>query len=143
MLSKQLKMGSINKNIDKTSGFKLPENYFEDFRKQLRIDIEKDTPKKKTFHLSPIHYTIAASILLVIVSTFTFLPFNQNQNSLESSDVLLSDIEYYDIDMNDIYYAYNDELILENETETEINEDVLIEYLTEEIDINDMILYEE
>jgi hypothetical protein len=125
------------------SGFKVPENYFEEFRASLKLEADQQTSKKK-FKLRPMHYSIAASVVLVIVSVFTFMPPKQSTNTnIEHGDILLSDLEYYDIDMHDLYYAYNDELIESSSQEPEISDDVLIDYIADEIEIEDMILYEE
>ena len=87
------------KNIE--SGFKIPEHYFEDFRSNIPNLIKENKSVGKTNHRTLV-YAIAASIVLLMVSAITFLPELNKENN-KSSNYQLSDAEYYDINMDDLY----------------------------------------
>ena len=129
----------LEKQKNTKSGFKIPENYFEDFRSNISDLIIENKSERKTNHRTLI-YAIAASIVLLMVSAITFLPeFNKGNNN--SSNYQLSDTEYYDINMDDLYYAYNDDKqIVSSNTEVD-NETV--DYLTEEMDLDEIIVLSE
>ena len=83
----------------KKDGFKIPDIYFEEFPETIMSKIRAEKKKKKTFQLSIIS-SIAASILIVLLSVYTM--YNQ-KSSKPIDDCQLSEIEYFGIEMNDIY----------------------------------------
>ena len=120
------------------NAFKIPENYFEDFKQRIPeiINENKKEIKPRSNRLS-IYYAVAASIILLIVSAITFLPIlNEQKNS--SIQYELSDAEYYDIEMDDLYFAYNDEIVPEENSEAE-DED-MINYLADDMDLDEILL---
>jgi len=132
------------KNNKNKGGFKVPEGYFEQFENKIPELIKeqsKNNPKKtKTIAY---FYIAAASISLLILSTFVFLPTEQSNTNKGSINIELSDIDYYDINMDDIYYAYNDENI-EFETEELNSEDYeTINYIADELSFEDLVLLSE
>jgi len=122
------------------SGFKIPDNYFDDFRKNIPSIIEQReaVPKrnKKLFY-----FAAAASIILIAVSVFTFLPKQSQPKDMQLLALELSDVEYYDIDMDDLYYAYEENSEILNETE--IDQENIIDYLESESDLNELIFLSE
>ncbi len=126
------------KNEIRKGGFKIPEDYFENLRNKIPDIIKNDSSHKKI----NIYYTVAASIILLITSIFIFLPQqNINNNSIILSQGL-SDVEYYDINIDDIYYAYEDN----DKTSLELNNidnETIIDYLEEDSDLNELILLSE
>jgi len=121
------------------NGFKIPENYFDEFRNNLPEIIEHNAKEKKQNSIR-IYYSIAASIIFIVASIFTFLPSSTTEeNKLLSQE--LSDVEYYDIDMNDLYYAYSTDLNEQNSND--IDEENIIDYLSDESDLNELILLSE
>jgi len=82
----------MNKN-----GFKIPDNYFDHFPNKVMSRIKAEKKKKKTFQLSVIS-SIAASVLIVFLSVYTM--YKQED---KNEDCQLSEIEYFGIEMNDVY----------------------------------------
>jgi len=120
------------------NSFKIPDNYFEDFKQRIPqiISDNKKEIKPRSNKLS-IYYAVAASIILLIVSAITFLPIlNEQKNSPIQYE--LSDAEYYDIEMDDLYFAYNDEII-PKEISTVEDED-MVNYLADEMDLDEILL---
>ena len=82
-------------------------------------------------------------LFLLMVSVFVFLPSNKTIANKQAVNIELSDIDYYDINMNDLYYAYNDENI-EFESENFEAEDIeTINYIADELSIDEIILLSE
>ena len=80
-------------------GFKIPDNYFEQFPNELMLKIAHKRKKKKIFQFSVIS-SVAASVLIVFLSVYVM--YNQEStNAIE--DCQLSEIDYFGIEMNDIY----------------------------------------
>jgi len=75
-----------------------------------------------------------------MLSTFVFLPSNNNVKHIE---IQLSDIEYYDINMNDFYYAYNDENLNFTENELDLEDTETVNFLADELSVEDLILLNE
>ncbi len=120
------------------NSFKIPDNYFEDFKQRIPkiISDNKKEIKPRSNKLS-IYYAVAASIILLIVSAITFLPIlNEQKNSPIQYE--LSDAEYYDIEMDDLYFAYNEEVIPEEVSAVE-DED-MVNYLADEMDLDEILL---
>ncbi len=129
----------LEKQKNTESGFKIPENYFEDFRSNIPNLINEKPSLGKPNHRT-LFYAIAASIVLLMVSAITFLPELNKENN-KSSNYQLSDAEYYDINMDDLYYAYNDEkesISLNTEVDNET-----IDYLADEMDLDEIIVLSE
>jgi len=84
----------------KKDGFKIPDNYFEQLPDSIMQKIAKEKKKKKIFHLSIIS-SVAAAILIIFVSVYTMYP--QQNTPIKLDDCQISDIEYFDIEMTDIY----------------------------------------
>ena len=131
----------MTKEIDHKSGFKVPEGYFCDFKNRIP-DLIKDEKSIKPHEKKSIKlfYFAAASIILLMLSTFVFIPTNSKQKHIE---IQLSDIEYYDINMNDIYYAYNDENIEFLDDELNIEDTETINFLVDELSVEELILLNE
>ena len=120
------------------NSFKIPDNYFEDFKQRIPkiISDNKKEIKPRSNKLS-IYYAVAASIILLIVSAITFSPIlNEQKNSPIQYE--LSDAEYYDIEMDDLYFAYNEEVIPEEVSAVE-DED-MVNYLADEMDLDEILL---
>jgi len=128
----------MTKEIKHKSGFTVPEGYFNDFRNKIPDLIKEDKnikiQKKINYKL---FYFAAASIILLMLSTFVFYPTTNNQKHIE---IQLSDIEYYDININDIYYAYNSENINYTDDQLNIEDAETVDFLIDELSIEDLIL---
>lgn len=135
----------MNKNKD--IGFKVPEGYFDDFNRRIQEKIDSgnnNKPVKQKSLIARYPYAAAAVIVLLIASSYLLIPFQKEANSTQIPNTSLSEIsdaEYFGINMNDLYYAYNDEI--EGISLAEINEEELIDYLAEESDYNELILLTE
>ena len=131
----------MTKEIKHKGGFKVPEGYFEDFKNKIPDLIKEDktlVPQKNN-SIKLVYYA-AASIILLMLSTFVFSPSNNNVKHIE---IQLSDIEYYDINMNDIYYAYNDENLDFTENELDLEDTETVNFLADELSVEDLILLNE
>ena len=118
------------------NGFKIPDNYFEEFKQKIPELIKAEKSNKKPNRIG-VYYAVAASIILLILSSLTFLPLNETENH-NNPNYLLSDSEYYDLDMNDIYFAYNEEQeILE---EINIPDDEYLNYIADEMELDELII---
>lgn len=125
---------------EKQNGFKIPENYFEDFRRNIPELIKKEEQKRKSNQLT-IFYAAAASLVLLMVSTFVFTSNNNELKNSTNSNYLLSDTEYYDLNINDIYFAYNDDT--EINTDFNYSDDEIIDIISDEIDLDEFIFLSE
>jgi len=126
-------MKENNKN-----GFKVPEDYFKEFEQRIPEIIKKHNGIKKSKSFS-IYYTIAASIILLAVSSIIFIPkFNINESNINPYE--LSDAEYFDLKVSDLYYAYNEEanadIVTNNNEEVE-------NYIADEMDLDEIIMLSE
>ena len=131
----------MTNEIKHKGGFKVPEGYFEEFRNKIPEIIKEDkvfVPKRN--NSIKLFYYAAASIILLMLSTFVFYPSSNNTKHIE---IQLSDIEYYDINMNDIYYAYNDENLDFTENELNLEDTETVNFLADELSIEDLILLNE
>ena len=132
------------KELKNKNGFRVPEGYFEKSKIEIQELIKQDKSipvnKRNSFSL---FYAVAASIVLLMVSVFVFLPSNETLNSKHTVNIELSDIDYYDINMNDLYYAYNDENIAVEPESIEPKDIETINYIADELSIEDIILLSE
>ena len=127
-------------------GFKIPDNYFDEFRNKLpEIIKEHESIKQPSIRISPTLYLVAASIILLIVSVFTFIPQNNTIDTKTTvAHQVLPDAEYYDLDIDDLYYAYNEGNSggLE-EAEPALDKEALVDYLADASDLDELILLSE
>ena len=124
-------------NEKKNIGFKVPEGYFEEFQNTIPEIIAKEESVSKTKTLR-MYYTIAASIVLIAISSLVLIPTNTPQNKTVLYQ--LSDTDYYDLKMNDLYFAYNED----SQTEPISNDnEEIINYITDEMDLDEIIILSE
>ncbi len=129
----------LDKQKNKESGFKIPDNYFEEFRLNIPDLIKKKKTISKTNHKTLV-YAVAASIVLLMVSTITFLP-ELTRSNIQSDNYELSDAEYYEINMEDLYYAFNDDTESINTSSDLDNE--TINYMADDMDLEEIIVLSE
>jgi len=129
------------KNISENQGFKVPDNYFENFSNKLLNEIEKDKKKKtKIYNLANLR--VAASFIAVILmSTILYLKIDSKQNDTLTSVDKLAYLECavdeidYDILVEESSQINNSDF--DNDTkllilEDEISDDEIIDVLTNE-----------
>lgn len=128
--------------MKKNTGFKVPDQYFETFQDRMSELIHEPENKTTTLRSNSIYYAIAASIVLLIVSGITFLPINKTSpNNMQTLAYALNDADFYNFEMDDLYYAYNDDLLLEEEMD--LYEEELTEYIAEEMELEELITLSE
>lgn len=128
--------------MKKNTGFKVPDQYFETFQDRMSELIHEPEKKTTTLRSNSIYYAIAASIVLLIVSGITFLPINKTSpNNMQTLAYALNDADFYNFEMDDLYYAYNDDVLLEEEMD--LYEEELTEYIAEEMELEELITLSE
>lgn len=128
--------------MKKNTGFKVPDQYFETFQQRISKQIQEPEKKKTNIGSRSIYFAIAASVVLLIVSGITFLPVNNDSTPnpyLLAYD--LNDADFYNFEMDDLYYAYNDAAILEEELD--LYEEELTDYIAEEMELDELITLSE
>jgi hypothetical protein len=115
----------------KKRGFLIPENYFEHFADQ----IAKHPPKKRL--LLPSLAAAAALILLIVAGT---IYFETVSNERSTPYVGIEDEIIYDesIDFEDCAIAFSDMDNIDYEIFTDIDEDLLDEYLLESYELEEL-----
>ena len=112
-------------------GFKIPENYFDAFPKKM---LQKVNTKKKNLSVI-LSLSIAASFLIVFFSVQNLL--FPTDHPMQKNICQISDVEYFDINMTEIYD------ICDNNTENKELEDTeLIDFLIEDESDYEYILNE-
>jgi len=96
-------------DIEKKSGFKVPEGYFEDLPMRIQKRIEVEGSQKSTFRIPSWSLAMAASILLVISFVFIFNDSEQNANEIlaevPEAD-LIAYLDQVDVDIYDLASAF-------------------------------------
>lgn len=131
--------------IDKVeqSGFEVPESYFDSVEKSIlnQVTPENDTKVVSLFTWKKVMYTsaIAASLILM------FNVFYSPSENINFEDIEMASIENY-IEAED-YTSYElaallteDELNKDNFIDNNISEDLLEDYLLDQVDIEDLII---
>ena len=128
--------------MKKNTGYKVPDQYFETLQERMSELIQEPEKKTKTIRPISIYYAIAASVVLLIVSALTFLPLNIDSSSNTPSLAYdLNDADFYNFEMDDLYYAYNDAEFLEEELD--LYEEELADYISEEMNLDELITLSE
>ncbi|GEM_PF-2314182 len=131
-------------NINQQNGFNTPENYFSDFRAQLnqKIQLQKAVPTQQntisrfTFG----QFSVAASILVLFVSSILLMDSPNNQMIIKKANIVLSDVDYYDIEINDLYYAF-EEGVRNTANENETGE-AIEDFLSQDPDFEEILTEE-
>ena len=135
----------------KETGFKVPENYFENFEAELFERIDRVEEKRKTpkiislFNKESFYYAAgAAAVFVAIITTF----FTHPSQNIGFEDLDMLTLEGYihesiELSTNDIsHYLSEGDFGLAPSGGTDVDEDAVIEYLTENME-EPSILYNE
>ncbi|MBN2667863.1 MAG: hypothetical protein JXR60_01430 [Bacteroidales bacterium] len=128
--------------IKNKNGFKIPEGYFDTLSNKVQDKILSEQNTSHSIFYRP-SYWVAASIIAIVISGVGYFHFFENSKSnYKNNNIVLSDLEYYDFNMDDLYYAYNENSITDESIE-ELDAKSLEEYIVDEVNINDILIFEE
>lgn len=137
---------NILDNLNKDNPFKTPDGYFENLSSTIEQTIETSENKKTAVYYLKTWGSIAAGFLL-LVGLWQFILNNVLENNQDGN---LANTEQTNAYEDYIVYSIDDESLLEyiamnNETEeetnTEIDKEDLLNYLAEDVDYS--IIYEQ
>jgi|GEM_PF-6623897 hypothetical protein len=121
------------KNIKDNSGFKVPENYFNEFPKKIEeiiANVKPDKPKKLQLKA---YYSIAAVFVsIIVVATVLIKNYTKEPTQLENQTLAYLECNIYDVSDEILYDVTIESESLETKTNNNIELDVLAEEITEE-----------
>jgi hypothetical protein len=81
-----MKPFELNNQPKISTGFTVPENYFDDFSKKIQTRILEEKPSQKIFFLQAKNWAYAAAAVLVIGISIPF--FNNETNTVKTPDMV-------------------------------------------------------
>jgi len=130
-----MKQFDLENNKEMKSGFKVPENYFEQFEAKMmaQIPVEKETKVVSLFHRKQVWISSIAAVLLLAIAIPVY--FNMaKENNLDAGTIEVYLSQQQGIGITELSKHLTDEDIAELENNLSINEansDAVEDYLSE------------
>ena len=130
-----MKQFDLENNKEMKSGFKVPENYFEQFEAKMmaQIPVEKETKVVSLFHRKQVWISSIAAVLLLAIAIPVY--FNMaKENNLDAGTIEVYLSQQQGIGITELSKHLTDEDIAELENNlslNEVNSDAVEDYLSE------------